>query len=76
MKPRLLERLLEEKAMKLKGGLYHQMQIKLDHEHKLFYYRGLKEFKTEKGYLTDTCRSAQDKYKNMVAYFFPDDQKV
>lgn len=44
----------------------------IDHEHKLFYYRGLKEFKTEKGYLMDTCLSAQDKYEDMVAYFFPD----
>ncbi len=37
-----------------------------------FYYRGLKEYKTEKGYLMDTCLSAQDQYEKMVAYFFPD----
>ena len=30
---------------------------------KLFYYRGLKEWDKEKGYLTDTCLTAQDKYK-------------
>jgi len=29
MKQRLLAQLLEEKEMKLKGGLYHQTQIKL-----------------------------------------------
>ncbi len=44
----------------------------IDHEHKLFYYRGLKEYKTEKGYLTDTCLSAQDQYKATVSYFIPD----
>lgn len=44
----------------------------IDHEHKLFYYRGLKEYETEKGYLTDTCLSAQDQYEAMVSYFFPD----
>ena len=35
----------------------------LDEEHKLFYYRGLREYKKEKGWLRDTCLSAQDKYK-------------
>lgn len=30
---------------------------------KLFYYRGLKEWDNEKGYLLDTCLTAQDKYK-------------
>ncbi|WP_199899000.1 Fic family protein [Paenibacillus popilliae] len=44
----------------------------IDYEHKLFYYRGLKEFTTEKGYFADTCLSAQDQYEVMVSYFFPD----
>jgi len=44
----------------------------IDHEHKLFYYRGLKEYATEKGYLMDTCLSAQDEYEKMVSYFYPD----
>lgn len=35
-----------------------------------YYYRGLKEYKTEKGYLLDTCRSAQDVYEDYVNYFF------
>ena len=43
----------------------------IDHEHKLFYYRGLKEFPNEKGYLLDTCRSSQDAYEKLVAHFFP-----
>lgn len=36
---------------------------------KLYYYRGLKEWNNEKGYLTDTCRTAQDKYKAYLDYF-------
>lgn len=36
---------------------------------KLFYYRGLKEYKTEKGYLIDTCLNAQDQYKKMIEYY-------
>ena len=36
---------------------------------KMFYYRGLKEWNTEKGYLTDTCLSAQDKFKKYLDYF-------
>lgn len=36
---------------------------------KLFYYRGLKEWDKEQGYLTDTCLSAQDKYKAYLDYF-------
>lgn len=36
---------------------------------KLFYYRGLKEYKSEKGYLTDTCLNAQDQYTNIIKYF-------
>ena len=36
---------------------------------KIFYYRGLKEWNNEKGYLTDTCLIAQDKYKAYLDYF-------
>lgn len=36
---------------------------------KLFYYRGLKEWDNEKGYLTDTCLTAQNKYKAYLNYF-------
>ena len=36
---------------------------------KLFYYRGLKEWNNEKGYLTDMCLTAQDRYKAYLDYF-------
>lgn len=44
---------------------------------KLFYYRGLKEWRSEKGYLTDTCLTAQDRFKTVLDYFkipYPDTQ--
>lgn len=36
---------------------------------KMFYYRRLKEWDNEKGYLTDICLTAQDKYKAYLDYF-------
>lgn len=36
---------------------------------KLFYYRGLKEWDFEPGDLTDTCLTAQDRYKASLDYF-------
>ena len=36
---------------------------------KLFYYRGLKEWNNERGYLKDTCLATQDKYKLYLDYF-------
>jgi len=36
---------------------------------KMFYYRGLSEWETEKGYLRDTCLTAQDRYKAYLDYF-------
>ena len=41
----------------------------VDDNLKMFYYRGLKEWDNEKGYLTDTCLAAQDKYKAYLEYF-------
>ena len=41
----------------------------VDDNLKMFYYRGLKEWDNEKGYLTDTCLTAQDKYKAYLDYF-------
>lgn len=32
----------------------------------MFYYRGLKEYETEKGYLVDTCLGGQDLYQKML----------
>lgn len=36
---------------------------------KMFYYKGLKEWSNEKGYLMDTCLMAQDRYKAYLDYF-------
>ena len=36
---------------------------------KLFYYRGLHEWNSERCYLTDTCLAAQDKFKKWLDYF-------
>jgi Fic family protein len=44
----------------------------IDERHKQFYYRGLREFVSVKGYLMDTCLSAQDTYTTWVKYFYPD----
>lgn len=38
-------------------------------ELKMFYYRGLREWKHIPGYLMDTCLAAQDQYKAMLDYF-------
>lgn len=40
----------------------------IDENHKLFYYRGLKEWTRERGYLVDTCLSAQDIFKTRLDY--------
>ena len=42
--------------------------IILDND-KLFYYRGLKEYKSEKGYLVETCLNSQDQYIDMIKYY-------
>lgn len=36
---------------------------------KFFYYRGLQEWNSLRGYLTDTCLCAQDNYKALLDYF-------
>lgn len=36
---------------------------------KLFYYRGLKEWDNEKGFLMDTCLTAQDRFQAHLNYF-------
>lgn len=38
-------------------------------ELKLFYYRGLQEWDKTRGYLLDTCLTAQDNYKVILNYF-------
>lgn len=41
----------------------------IDEELKLFYYRGLHQWKAERGYLLDTCLRGQDKFKVYMDYF-------
>ena len=41
----------------------------IDESHKMFYYRGLSEWDYERGYLLDTCLSAQDKFRKVLEYF-------
>lgn len=41
----------------------------IDESLKEFYYRGLKEWENERGYLLDTCLTAQDRFKLIMDYF-------
>ena len=41
----------------------------IDEQHKMFYYRGLKEWNNEKGFLRDTVLSCQDKFYEILKYF-------
>ena len=38
-------------------------------ELKFFYYRGLQQWNSVRGYLLDTCLTAQDNYKDLLNYF-------
>lgn len=48
---------------------YHIVPFIIEDDLKMFYYKGLKEWDNEKGCLTDTCLTAQDKYKTYLDYF-------
>ena len=48
---------------------YNIVPFIIDDDLTMFYYRGLKEWNREKGYLTDTCLTAQDRYKAYLDYF-------
>ena len=41
----------------------------IDDANKWLYYRGLKEWNTERNYLVETCRFGQDQYKMLLDYF-------
>lgn len=41
----------------------------IDEDLRFFYYRGLREWPHIKGYLIDTCLTAQDKFKELLDYF-------
>lgn len=46
-----------------------QVPFILTDDLKMFYYRGLQEWGHLNGYLTDTCLTAQDRYKALLDYF-------
>lgn len=48
---------------------YNIVPFIIEEDLKLYYYRGLKEWNNMKGYLTDTCLMAQDRYKTNLDYF-------
>ena len=48
---------------------YNIVPFIIEDDLKMFYYRGLKEWNHEKGYLRDTCLTAQDRYKVYLDYF-------
>ena len=41
----------------------------IDDGNKWFYYRGLREWNSDKNYLIETCRFGQDQYKSLLKYF-------
>ena len=45
------------------------MPFVIDNEHKMYYYRGLSEFKQTPGFLIGTMQSAQDVYEAWIKYF-------
>ena len=48
---------------------YNIVPFIIEDDLKMFYYRGLAEWNTERGYLRDTCLTAQDRYKAYLDYF-------
>lgn len=48
---------------------YNIIPFIIEDDLKMFYYRGLAEWEAEKGYLRDTCLTAQDRYKAYLDYF-------
>lgn len=48
---------------------YNVVPFIIEDDLKMFYYRGLAEWKRERGYLRDTCLIAQDKFKAYLDYF-------
>lgn len=48
---------------------YNIVPFIIDESHKMFYYRGLSEWDYEKGFLLDTCLSAQDKFRKILGNF-------
>ncbi len=41
----------------------------IEEQKKIYYYRGLREYENERGFLVETCYDGQDTYKALIAYF-------
>ena len=41
----------------------------IEDDMKLYYYRGLQEWRSEKGYLRETCLAAQDRFRTYLDYY-------
>ena len=48
---------------------YNIVPLIITDELRFFYYRGLSEWPIVKGYLRDTCLTAQDSFKLVLQYF-------
>jgi Fic family protein len=48
---------------------YNIVPFIIEDDLKMFYYSGLKVWDREKGYLMDTCLTAQDRFKAYLDYF-------
>ncbi len=41
----------------------------IEDQKKIYYYRGLREYENERGFLVETCYDGQDTYKALINYF-------
>ena len=58
------------RRIELKECLRHAVTpFVISDDMKVFYYRGLAQWDSEKGWLRDTCLSAQDTFKEWLDYF-------
>ena len=48
---------------------FHIVPFIIEDSKKMFYYRGLKEWNREHGFLVDTCLDGQDTYERLMKYF-------
>lgn len=48
---------------------HHIVPFIITEELKMYYYRGLDRWKEVRGYLLDTCLTAQDRYRTILDYF-------
>ena len=56
----------------LKECLRHNIvPFMIEDSKKLFYVRGLSEWRNEKGWLTDTCLDGQDTFKRLLVFCNP-----